>query len=256
MGETRLNRLTYDHSPLFVQNLMASIYGWQKNRYRYGSPLAKHWLKFYLETAKWPEEQLREYQVEQMRRTVAYAYQHVPFYRKRFDCCGLKPEDIKTVEDLGRLPYLTKQEIREAGTDLISDEYKVKDLFANPTSGSTGMPLILYSNREAIIKNFTFRLGSMPAWVYPERRIRTQISQGWKLLSPDQKKPPYWRMNYASRQRLYSIFHMSERLYPTTWRIWLTSVRYGFMGIHRLYIPWRISFFATAMTTHILQKLL
>lgn len=213
MGETRLNRFIYNHSPVFVQNLMTSVYGWQKNRYRYSSPLAKHWLKFYLETAKWPEGQLREYQVEQMRRTVAYAYQHVPFYRKRFDCCGLKPEDIKTVEDLGRLPYLTKQEIREAGTDLISDEYDVKDLFATPTSGSTGTPLILYHSREATLKNFAFHWAQCRPGL-SRRKDSCANFTGLEIVKPEQKKPPYWRMNYTGRQRLYSIFHMSDKTMP------------------------------------------
>jgi phenylacetate-CoA ligase len=213
MGETRLNRFIYDHSPLFVQNLMTSIYGWQKNHYRYGSPLAEQWLKFYLETAKWPEERLREYQIEQLRRTVAYAYQHVPFYRKRFDCCGLKPEDIKTVQDFGWLPYLTKQEVRQAGTDLISDEYDIKELFAHPTSGSTGMPMMLYCSRDAVIRNYAFCWAQCRPGLSRNKDSHANFT-GLEIVKPDRKKPPYWRMNYASRQRLYSIFHMSDETIP------------------------------------------
>jgi phenylacetate-CoA ligase len=213
MGETRLNRFIYNHSPVFVQNLMSSIYGWQKNRYRYGSPLAKQWLKFYRETAKWSEEQLREYQLKQMRHTIAYAYNHVPFYRERFDSCGVKPEDIETIEDMKQLPYLTKDDIRVDGTRLISDEYDIKDLFAHPTGGSTGMPLMLYNNREAHIKLFAFKWAQLRPGLSLKKDSYANFT-GLEIVKPQQKKSPFWRMNYASNQRLYSIFHMSDQNMP------------------------------------------
>lgn len=213
MGETKLNRFIYDHSPVFVQNLMTSVYGRQKNRYRYGSSRAKYWLEFYRQTANWTEEQLGAYKLEQTLRTITYAYQHVPFYRERFDSCGIKPEDIHTLADMQKLPYLTKDDIRSAGTKLISDEYDIKDLMASPTSGSTGMPLMLYSSHEANIRTFTYRLAQCrPGIVH--RKDRYAHFTGLEIVRPEQKKPPFWRMNYASRQRVYSVFHMSDKNLP------------------------------------------
>jgi len=213
MGETKLNRLIYDHSPVFVQNLMTTLYGWQKNRYRYGSPSAEYWLNFYRDTATWSEEQLREYQLEQMRQTIAYSCEHVPFYRERFDACGIEPQDIKTVEDLKQLPYLGKDDIRAAGTRLISDEYDVRDIFAHPTSGSTGMPLILYNDREAAFKSFAFRWAQCRPGLTRKKDSYAHFT-GLEIVKPGRKKPPFWRMNYASKQRVYSIFHMSDKNMP------------------------------------------
>lgn len=213
MGETQLNRLIYNHSPVFVQDLMTSIFGWQKNRYRYGSPRARQWFEFYRKTAKWREERLREYQLEQMRRTIAYAYRHVPFYRERFDSCGFKPEDIKTVGDLKRLPYLTRDDIRENGKGLVSDEYNIKDLTADPTGGSTGMGLTLYRSREALIRNYGFLWAQCRPGISRKEDSYANFT-GTEIVKPDQKKPPYWRMNYASNQRLYSAFHISDKTMP------------------------------------------
>lgn len=212
MGETELKRWLYDRSPVLVQNLMASALGWQKNRWRYAHPDARRWLAFYRETADWPDEKLRDYQLGELRRTVAQAYEHVPFYRRRFDECGVRPEDIRTVGDLGKLPYLTKQEIRQAGTDLISDAWDVRDLQASPTSGSTGMPLTLYSSREAALRNFAIRWAQCRPGL--TRRDRWANFTGLELVPPDRKRPPFWRMNYAARERLYSIFHMSDENLP------------------------------------------
>jgi len=213
MRETRLKRFIYNHSPVFVQNLMTTLYGWEKNRYRYGSPYAEYWFNFYRDTATWPEKQLKEYQLQQMRRTIAYSYEHVPFYKERFDACGIKPKDIKTVEDLKQLPYLEKDDIRAAGTSLISDEYDIKDLFAHPSSGSTGTPMILYNDHNAAFRNYALRRVYCRPGLTLKKDSYANFT-GLEIVKPEQKKPPYWRMNYASRQRLYSIFHMSDRNIP------------------------------------------
>jgi phenylacetate-CoA ligase len=192
---------------------MTTVYGWQKNHYRFDSPKAEKWAKFYSETATWPEERLRQYQLEQMHRTIAYSYQHVPFYRERFDSCGIKPEDIETLEDLKKLPYLEKEDIRSAGTSLISDEYDVKDIFAHPTSGSTGMPLIIYNDHEAAFKNYAFKWTQCRPGLTLKKDSYVNFT-GLEIVKPEQKKPPFWRMNYASKQRVYSIFHMSNKNMP------------------------------------------
>jgi len=192
---------------------MTTLYGWEKNRYRYGSPYAEYWFNFYRDTKTWSEEKLREYQLEQMQQTIAYSYDHVPFYRKRFDTCGIKPQDIKTIEDLKQLPYLEKDDIRAAGTSLISNEYDIKDLFAHPSSGSTGMPLMLYNDRKAAFRNYTFRQVHCRPGLNPKKDSHANFT-GLEIVKPEQKKPPYWRMNYASKQRVYSIFHMSDETMP------------------------------------------
>jgi len=213
MGETKINRLIYNHSPVFIQNAIASVYGWQKNRYRYGSKRAKEWFDFYKETENWDERKKRNYQSEQLQKIIHYAYNHVPFYKKRFDKNKVKPEDIKKIEDLQKLPYLTKDEIRNAGNDLISDEYKRKELFIHPTSGSTGTPLTLYADHDAVMNSFNFAWATCRPGLIRNRHKYAHFT-GLEIVKPDISKPPFWRMNYASRQRLYSIFHMSDTNIP------------------------------------------
>ena len=86
-------------------------------------------------------------QEKRLRRLVRKAYK-IPFYRERFDKAGVKPEDIRTGEDLTKLPLLTKDELREwMNSELQNPKYK--DWIVDTTSGSTGKPLsILFSPRE------------------------------------------------------------------------------------------------------------
>ena len=72
----------------------------------------------------------------------------IPFYRERFDAAGVKPEDIRTGDDLTRLPVLTKDQLREWMASL-KDRPEYKDWICDTTSGSTGKPVsILFSPRE------------------------------------------------------------------------------------------------------------
>lgn len=85
-----------------------------------------------------PRTELERIQVDRLRKTVERVYNRVPFYRQKLDEAGVKPEDIKSVQDLKRLPFTTKQDLR--------DNYPFK-LFAAPqdevvrihaSSGTTG----------------------------------------------------------------------------------------------------------------------
>ena len=71
----------------------------------------------------------------------AYANRHVPFYRDRFRAAGVSPLDLKSPADLDRFPILTKQDIRDQGERLISEEYPPDSLVRKRTSGSTGVSL-------------------------------------------------------------------------------------------------------------------
>ena len=58
-------------------------------------------------------ETLREIQSQRLRDMVKRCYENVPLYKKRFDEMGLKPEDIQSIDDLHKLPFTTKQDLRD-----------------------------------------------------------------------------------------------------------------------------------------------
>lgn len=58
-------------------------------------------------------EDLKKLQVERLRKTVERVYNNVPLYRERFDEYGIKPEHIKTVDDLKNLPFTYKTDLRD-----------------------------------------------------------------------------------------------------------------------------------------------
>jgi phenylacetate-CoA ligase len=60
-----------------------------------------------------PVDQLRELQGSRLNDTIRRVYENVPMYRKRFDDAGLKPDDIRSVDDLNKLPFTVKQDLRD-----------------------------------------------------------------------------------------------------------------------------------------------
>lgn len=88
-------------------------------------------------------KQIEEIQLERLKYTVNYCYTHVPFYKKEMDAAGVSPDQIKTLDDIRRIPPTTKADLR--------DNYPF-GLFAVPmkdivrihaSSGTTGKPTVV-----------------------------------------------------------------------------------------------------------------
>jgi phenylacetate-CoA ligase len=91
-----------------------------------------------------PESALREQQWQRLREIIAFVYEHNDFYRRRFDEHGVSPDTLRSLDDLSRFPMLTKAEVRQQGTALVSRGFRVESLMQAKTGGSTGRPLEVY----------------------------------------------------------------------------------------------------------------
>ena len=60
-----------------------------------------------------PREELRKLQLERMRESLRNAYENVPLYRERFDAAGVTPDDLESLEDIAKFPFVVKQDMRD-----------------------------------------------------------------------------------------------------------------------------------------------
>jgi phenylacetate-CoA ligase len=97
-----------------------------------------------------PIENLREVQLQRLQFIARRAYERVPLYRQRMDGSGVKPDDIRSLDDVARLPFTQKADLR--------DTYPF-GLFASPlhevvrlhaSSGTTGKPIVVAYTREDV----------------------------------------------------------------------------------------------------------
>ncbi|MDI9624083.1 MAG: phenylacetate--CoA ligase [Methanothermobacter sp.] len=88
------------------------------------------------------EEKRRKIQLKRLQDTVKRAYENVPYYHKKFNELGIEPEDIESLEDIKKLPFTTKQDLREAypfGMFAVPDDDIIE---VHTSSGTTGKPTV------------------------------------------------------------------------------------------------------------------
>src|SRR5689334_1484996 len=82
---------------------------------------------------------MRELQTRSLSQLLVHAHKNVPFYRDRFAAAGITPADIRSVDDLAKLPILRRVELR--GIDRLSVTAPPSTI-CKQTSGTTGEPLV------------------------------------------------------------------------------------------------------------------
>lgn len=129
----------------------------------------------------YPPERMAEIQLKKLKELAHYAYQWIPFYRKRFEDASLRPEDIRTLSDLENLPAVTRQDVidhhhdmvdsrftsyalradangRGAGAPILLAPFRKDKLVRNTSSGSTGAPTTFYEDGARTAMNWTHEL--------------------------------------------------------------------------------------------------
>jgi phenylacetate-CoA ligase len=155
-GTSVLKRFLRDHNPTRTEETLP---GWRRplfNFYTRTMPL-HHWTitrqsAHYYEQMKKTQwlspSDIRKLQEQRLRKLVRHAYAHVAYYREAFKKAGLKPKDIRTIEDLQKLPLLSKDDVRQhLYFDLLADNHKKSEIQKITTSGSTGEPFVCYVDR-------------------------------------------------------------------------------------------------------------
>jgi phenylacetate-CoA ligase len=120
-------------------------------------------------------ERLREIQLVRLKAILDHAYSTSPYYQRMFNSLGLHPNDISHLEDLSRLPFLTKDAVREnLDKGLLSDSVKQQHLHRITTSGSTGQPFTIFADRDQLEIRFASTLRSLEwtGWRFGDRQVR------------------------------------------------------------------------------------
>jgi len=89
-----------------------------------------------------PIEPLRRQQLANLQATVARCYERVPFYRRRMDEKGVKPQDVRSLDDLRLMPFISKHDLREGypfGLFAVGLDEVVR---IHSSSGTTGKPVV------------------------------------------------------------------------------------------------------------------
>ena len=148
-----------------VRHVTAPLYV-RRDGYSYGRHARE------LERSQWlPAEEIAALQQERLFDLVDFAYRNNAFHRARMEAAGLVPSDIRRPADLAALPLLTKDDIRAAGAALFSRGYSAENTLHTRTGGSTGVPLHVYVDHEAMNWKYaaTWRHNGWAGWRQGDR---------------------------------------------------------------------------------------
>ena len=87
------------------------------------------------------EDEMRKHQLESLKKTVKWVYERIPFYKNKFDDAGFRPEDLKKLEDLGKLPFMVKTDLRDNYPFGLCAVPLSQVVRIHASSGTTGKPI-------------------------------------------------------------------------------------------------------------------
>ena len=97
-----------------------------------------------------PYEQLRELQNERLLKQVRHVWENVPYYRAKMEAKGVTPDDIQSIDDLHKLPFLTKADLRDAYPYGLMGKPLSECVRIQSTSGTTGKRVVAFYTQHDI----------------------------------------------------------------------------------------------------------
>lgn len=190
--------------PRPFQRLAANLEAWRRNsQRRFGAFAAVEAFYDPAWYSRAPLEEQQRFQLERLRELIAEAGA-VPYYRDR-----LRGIAVQSLDDLGKLPILEKQEIRKDRDAFVAAGLSRRALWLHATSGSTGTPMHYFHERtmtrahQAVADAILRQIGCP----YGTRRARIS---GVYLAPYQQMAPPFWIYIDLYRQLQCSAYHLSR----------------------------------------------
>lgn len=202
----------YNKLPIFAQNIACAYEGSRLARLRYGGSFETKFAEYKVQS-KLSGDEIASIRNAKLRVMASFCYEHVPYYKRLFDECGIDARSINDERDIASLPILTKDVVRTNLSSFQPDNIQsLKPYITEHTSGSTGSSLIFNQSVEnvrelwAVFWRFWNRLGIERDTLCADFGSRT-------IVPSTQSAPPFWRNCPPLRQIKFSAFHANEMNY-------------------------------------------
>jgi phenylacetate-CoA ligase len=163
----------------------------------------KHF-KFLQKSQWWQYSDLVDYQNEKLKKIIHYSFNNIEYYNELFKNNKLTPNDIKSRDDLYKIPILTKEIIRGNVNKLVNKNYPKSRIIPHKSSGSTGQPMQYYVSKDAYSFNIA---ANMRGWYWMGYRFGdkfVKISQ-YSRAKEKQLQDVFLRTKYLSSANLTDV---------------------------------------------------
>ncbi len=162
----------------------------------------------YLERTQWLKRaELQRLQFERFRRLLNYAYENVPYYHELLKCEKLKPDDIRSLDDVRKIPILKKSTIRENAGKMLAIGFPKEEIVHTSTSGTTAAPLPFCRCRSDI----SWGVGAeLRAYSWGDYEAGDKHGLIW-IVKPSQARSLRFRVkNVLLRGKILDVSYLSE----------------------------------------------
>ena len=201
----------YERLPQRVRAAIGGTYRRLPKRWRQGTRYDE-FVALARSAEEWTEEQLREYQLTQLRTVLTHAAETCPFYRDRFAAAGFQPSRLRSLDDLAGCPPTTKRDLLEHLPDMVSARYPPSQRLYLTTGGSTGVPVGFYLERgvsrpkeQAFLEAMWRRAGYFDA-------ARLAVIRGY--VTSDRARGSITSYDATRDWLMLSSYHLSPERYP------------------------------------------
>ena len=165
----------------------------------------KEFNKYYklLENRERLSSEHTEYQLNQLKQVLIYAYQNVPYYRELFDKATFDPYKFSDFEQIKQIPFLTREIIRNNSDKLITTGKIKNGYYIGKTGGSTGLPLNPYLDYDSVYKEnaFIYYYRKKSGYKFSDKMATfRQVDFGNKL----------WKYNPMHNELIFSPMKLSK----------------------------------------------
>jgi phenylacetate-CoA ligase len=202
----------YAKSPVWLQNLLVSAYGYKWKQRRFGGIFKEEYIKA-KERENFTAQEWRDYENMQLQKILEHAFNHVPFYRESLTKHGINKERLQKVSTLtlSQLPILSKEDLRKYGLNSLIADKKEKggEFFAS--SGSTGTPTQIFFSHamhQRWMALFELRVRN---WAGVNSFIPRGMIGGRRVLPNASNQSPFYRYNFFEKQVYFSAYHISAK---------------------------------------------
>ncbi|XAG87473.1 hypothetical protein MRN67_14465 [bacterium 19CA01SA08] len=190
--------------PYFLQNVLLTFFAFFNDKRRYGGRY-RHIEEEVFNRGKFSPKELKAYQIKKLKEALEHA-QNSKYWAKRFNEFGVDPSSENPISELLKLPILTKHEVRNCASQIRID---TNNSIKVHTSGTTGAGLIFYETQQSEAERWaTWWRYRNDLGIY--RGDWCVLFGGRSIIAPDYKGKNFHRVNYYSKQVLFSCYHLSN----------------------------------------------
>ncbi|MBL9168476.1 MAG: phenylacetate--CoA ligase family protein [Verrucomicrobiales bacterium] len=136
----------YERMPQGLKRAIGGTYRRLPVRWRQGARFPE-FQRLAAEVESWSVDQIRDYQLKELRKVLIHAGNYSTGYQRRFAQAGFRPELVREIEDLQGCPFLEKQDLLQSREELVCSHVPKKERLYITTGGSTGVPVGFYLQR-------------------------------------------------------------------------------------------------------------